>query len=94
MLAYIKNEMPEAEGAEAFSAPTRYSQPLAETQCSAPPVVSVGFSGDGSRDVSFILRSHGGRELKRIEANKDNQADERPKSFLRSLARLMYRSNR
>jgi hypothetical protein len=62
----------------------RYSQPLAETPREASPVVFAGFVGG---EVGFILRQRGEKEI-RTEATRANSANERPRGFFSSLARL------
>jgi hypothetical protein len=91
MLVYTSTKVEPAEGeASAPSAgPARYSADyLQETPSLAPPIVHVGFGADGQ--PSFILRSHGGRELKRITADRTNVANERPRGFFHSLAQLYW----
>jgi hypothetical protein len=86
-------EAVETAEASTYSAPPMYSADyLRVTQSAAPPVVYVGFGADG--EPAYILRSQGGRELTRVAATKENAADERPRGFFASLARLMYGGQR
>jgi hypothetical protein len=90
---WLENDVEQESTAPNYSAPARYSADyLRETQPAAPPVVHLGFGSDG--ETSFILRSQGGRELKRVSATTEDSADERPVGLFCALARLMYGSRR
>jgi hypothetical protein len=77
---------------EVWSSPTMYSQPLAETiRADAPPIVFAGFvGGKGSRTIGFILRKLGRKagKPKQVEATRETIANEQPRGFFSSLARL------
>jgi hypothetical protein len=71
------------------SAPPRYSQPLPEIARGDPgqQVVYAGFTRSG--EVGYIIRE---RQQKPIheEATPANRANERPRGFFQSLARLFF----
>jgi hypothetical protein len=74
------------------AAPPMYSADYLRVTCAAPPpIVSVGFSNG---EPAYILRNRQGREVTRVSCTKENRANEKPRGFFHSLARLMYGSNR
>jgi hypothetical protein len=68
------------------SAP-RYSQPLRATPRESER--GVVFAGFVFGQPGFIVREPGKKELRK-EATRENQAQEKPRGFLHSLARLMF----
>jgi hypothetical protein len=65
----------------------RYTQPLEShnRDVGEQGVLYAGFTPDG--EVGFILRARGKKEI-RTEATRENQANERPRGFFASLARM------
>jgi hypothetical protein len=69
-----------------MSGAAKYSQPLPAALRESPPIVYAGFVGDG---IGFIVRQRGKKEI--CEAmTRENQANEKPKGFFASFARLMF----
>jgi hypothetical protein len=68
----------------------RYSQPIEpQPRDVGGPVVYAGFVGRFKR-VGFIFRA--GRKEQRVEASRENSANDRPRGFFQSLAQL-FRGN-
>jgi hypothetical protein len=74
-----------------MSGEARYSQPLpAKPRDVSGPVLRAGFVGHGaSKEPGFIFRSENGN-VERQEVTAENRANERPRGFFASLARLMF----
>ncbi len=74
-----------------MSGEAKYSQPLpARPRDVSGPVVVAGFVGKGAnKQPGFIFRNERGN-VERQEVTAENQAQEHPRGFFSSLARLMF----
>jgi hypothetical protein len=71
-----------------MSGEARYSQPLASTpRANSGQVVYAGFTRSG--EVGFIVREKNRKPIHET-ADSTNAANEHPRGFLSSLARLMF----
>ena len=70
--------------------PARYSQPLPTPRDVGGPVLRAGFVGRGpDKRPGFIFRNEQGN-VESQEATRENSANERPRGFFASLARIMF----
>jgi hypothetical protein len=66
----------------------RYSQPL-ESNFRNVGENGVLYSGFVDGEPGFILRRHGKKPI-RVEATRENSANQAPRGFFASLARIMF----
>ncbi len=73
-----------------MSGEAKYSQPLpARPRDVSGPVLRAGFVGRGEhKQPGFIFVNAG--KVEREEATRENSANEHPRGFFQSLARLMF----
>ena len=74
-----------------MSGEARYSQPRPERpRDGGAPVVRAGFVGKGAnKQPGFIFLNENGK-VERQELTAENRAQERPRGFFQSLARLFH----
>jgi hypothetical protein len=84
----IFEEKPETPSA----GPARYSQPLPSTTRDARgPIVRAGFVGKGAdKQPGFIFYNRETAKVEQVEATTETKANEHPRGFFQSLARMMF----